>query len=310
VAACLGLGMVVLASLLFPGGAEAQAVKGSYLYTLSSFTGAIREDFSRVTVDRKHHEVYVLYQNTVRVFNDSGMEVFHFGDDLDVGAIADVAVDDGGDIFLLVTRDATTSVIRCDYRGQPQVAIAFKGLPADFADFLPNRMVFEGGQFFLASTVGLKVVAATRDGDVTKVYDLFTVLELEEKDRGNVEIGGFSVDPGGNILLTLPVLFRAVALSPNGTLNWFGKPSSAPGGFNIVGGIARDSKGNYLVVDRLKAAILVFDQQFKFVTQFASPGRKPGNLSYPADLAIDARDRVYVTQVGRRGISVFTLTYL
>jgi len=65
-----------------------------------------------------------------------------------------------------------------------------------------------------------------------------------------------------------------------------------------------------LVIDKLKGSVLVFDRRFEFVSQFASRGYKPGELIFPDDLAIDARDRVYVTQVGKRGVSVFLLTYL
>jgi DNA-binding beta-propeller fold protein YncE len=92
-------------------------------------------------------------------------------------------------------------------------------------------------------------------------------------------------------------------------LNWFGKPGSASGRFNIVTGIARDSKGNYLVVDKLKCAVMVFDQNFKFITQFSERGYKPGYLVAPDDIAIDNRDRIYVTQTARKGVSVFKLTY-
>ena len=304
------LRLVFLAALVLVSvPAAAQPVKAGYIYTLSGFTGPIRSDFSRVSVDRERNEVYVLYQNTVRVFNEFGMEVYQFGDDLVLGHIVDLAVDEPGDILLLVYRDRGTVIVRCDYRGRPRSEITLKGLPRDFSDFVANRMAFQRGAFFLASTMGLKLVMADRDGTFTKGYDLFPMFELEEKDRGNVELGGFSVDAQGNMLMTVPVLFRAFVLSPDGTMNWFGKASSAPGGFNIAGGIARDSRGNFLIIDRLKGAVLVFDAKFAFVTQFSTRGYKPGQLIFPADLAVDGRDRVYVTQMGKRGISVFTLQY-
>jgi DNA-binding beta-propeller fold protein YncE len=89
----------------------------------------------------------------------------------------------------------------------------------------------------------------------------------------------------------------------------FGRPGGAPGRFNIASGIARDSKGNFLVVDKLKGAVQVFDRSFRFVTQLAGWGQKPGQLMFPEDVAVDDNQRVYVTQTNRRGISVFALTY-
>ncbi|MBI4271047.1 MAG: hypothetical protein HY615_11985 [Candidatus Rokubacteria bacterium] len=307
--AIVGL-LAIVASALLAAPAAAQAVKGGYIYTLANFTGSIRQDFSRVTVDRERNEVYVLYQNVVRVFNESGMEVYQFGDDLELGLIVDLAVDERGDILLLSYRGPKLAIVRSDYRGRPQSTVALKGLPSGLSEFAPNRMAYRRGEIALASTAGLQIVIADREGNVKKSYDLFRLFELEEKDRGNVEVSGFSVDVDGNILMTVPVLFRAFVLSPDGKLDWFGKASGAPGGFNITAGIVRDRKGNFLVVDRLKGSVLVFDRKFAFVTQFAARGYKPGQLAFPDDLAIDGQDRVYVTQMGRRGVSVFKLTYL
>jgi hypothetical protein len=187
----------------------------------------------------------------VRVFNDSGMEVYRFGDDADLGQIVDVAVDERGDILLLTALDSRTTIVRCDYRGRPESEIALRGLPPEFADFSPNRLAYRRGRIYLASTMGLKVVTADLEGRVLRSVDLFPLFELEEKDRGAVELGGFNADDEGNVLLTAPVLFRAFVLAPDGTLRWFGKASSAPGGFNIAGGIVRDRRGHVLVVDRL-----------------------------------------------------------
>jgi hypothetical protein len=285
------------------------AVKGAFIYSLSNFTGVIPYNWSRVVADKERNEIYVLYQNMVRVFNEFGMEIYRFGDDLDLGQIADVAVDQKGDVLLLSYKESKGSIIQCNYRGEPKSEIELRNLPPEFSGFAPNRMVCQNGDLYLVSLSGLSVVIVNQEGHFKKGYDLFTLLELEEKDRGNVELIGFSVDKEGNILMTIPVLFRACVLSPGGKMNWFGKPGSIPGRFNLVAGIARDSKGNYVVVDKLKSAIMVFDKNFKFLTQFSSRGYKPGYLIAPDDIAIDNDDRIYVTQVARRGVSVFKLTY-
>jgi hypothetical protein len=255
------------------------------------------------------NETYVLYQNTVHVFNDSGMEIYRFGDDLDLGYIVDLAVDDEGDVLLLAYKDSRGEVIRCNYRGEPKFRMELKSFPDTFADFSPNRMVYQGGSFYLASSMGLKIAIVDREGTFKKGLDLFALYEIEEKHRGNLELGGFSVDQEGNILTTIPVLFTAYAVSPDGQIRSWGRPGGAPGRFNIVGGIARDNKGNYLVVDRLKAAVIVFDKNFSFVTQFGSRGYKRDGLIFPEEIVIDRNDRVYITQLGKRGVSVWKLTY-
>jgi hypothetical protein len=289
--------------------AASQPVRGGFLYTLAGFTGPLRDNFSRVASDRERNEVYVLYQNVVTVFNDSGMEIYRFGDNLDLGQIVDVAVDREGDIFLLTFRDSRSAVVRCNYRGEPKSVIELQNFPAAFSDFNPNRMIYRQGSLYLASLFTMKLAIVDLEGNFKNGYDLLPLFELEEKDRGNVEVSGFYVDADGSIVMTVPALFRAFILSPDGTLTWFGKPGGAPGRFNIVAGIARDKRGNYLVVDRLKGSVLVFDKSFNFVTQFAVRGYGPGDLIFPNDIAMDNSDRIYVTQMGKRGVSVYRLTY-
>jgi hypothetical protein len=302
-------GLLCLVGALVPAPAAPQAVKGNYLFTLSSFTGPIRQDWSRIALDRPRREAYAVYQNSVRVFNEFGMEVYRFGDDLDVGRIVDVAVDDAGDIFVLAYRETGVVIMRCDYRGRPRGEVGVIGAPDQLSGFAPNRIVYQGGRLYLVSTMGLVAVTVDTEGRFLRSYDLFKLLEIEEKDRASTELGGFSVDDDGNMLMTVPVLFRAFIVAPNGSVDIFGKPGGGPGKFNITGGIARDRKGNILVVDRLKGGVLVFNRQLNYVTQFSTRGYRAGELIFPDDLAVDDRNNVFITQAGRRGISVFRLAY-
>ncbi len=306
--------MIVLAALtlIIPisGGA---VVKESFLYKLSDFTGAVPYDGPRVSVDKERNEVYVLFQNLIRVFNEHGMEIYRFGEDLDLGQILDVVVDQRGDILLLsymtVNGVSNWSLSRCNYRADLISKIEIKNLPSELSDFFPNRMVYQKGDLYFVSFLGLRTVITDSDGNFKKSYDLFSLLDLQEKDRGNVEISGFSVDERGNILFTVAVLFKAYILSPDGQLTFFGKPGGAPGRFNVVAGIAADSKGNYLVADKLKSAVMIFDSRLNFITQFGYRGSKPWNLIVPDEIAIDKQDRIFVTQARKRGVSVFKLTY-
>jgi sugar lactone lactonase YvrE len=218
-------------------------------------------------------------------------------------------VNEEGDILLLAYKDSSAGIIRCNYRGEPRSRIDFRNIPSEFSDFSPNRMLYQNGIFYLANTGDIRIVVTDREGNFRRGYDLVRLLDFEESDRGNKDISGFSIDGDGNILFTIPVMFTAYILSPDGKINSFGKPGGAPGRFNIVAGIARDSRGNYLIVDKLKAAVQVFDKNFNFLMQLGSRGYRPGNLIYPDDIAIDGGDRIYVTQMARRGVSVYKLSY-
>ena len=83
------------------------------------------------------------------------------------------------------------------------------------------------------------------------------------------------------------MLFKAFVVSPDGKVTAsFGKAGSAPGLFGIVGGIAKDDQGNYLVVERLRSVVMVFDKEFRFLKEFGYRGDKPGNLIRPNEVAV------------------------
>jgi hypothetical protein len=153
------------------------------------------------------------------------------------------------------------------------------------------------------------VVVTDSDGGFKEIYDILPLLELEEKEKQSAMMESFVIDKDGSFLFTIPPLFRAYKITPDRKVDYFGKPGSAPGKFNIVAGIVVDRRGNILVVDKLKCAVMVYDRHFTFLNQFGSRGWKPGFLIAPADIAIDNQDRIYVTQAGNKGISVFKVTY-
>ena len=77
----------------------------------------------------------------------------------------------------------------------------------------------------------------------------------------------------------------------------------------MLAGIAIDSKGNLLVADKLRCVVMAFDKDFTFVSEFGYRGTRPQNLIVPDDVAIDQKDRVYVSQGRQRGVSVFALAH-
>ena len=105
------------------------------------------------------------------------------------------------------------------------------------------------------------------------------------------------------------VLFAAFRLSPDGNISGFGRPGSAPGSFNLVGDIVADDQGYYYVADRLKSAVLIFDQDFKFIKDFGYRGILPDNLIGPNYLVLDTKGRLYVSQLKNRGVSVFKISH-
>ena len=289
------------------------AIESSFLYTLSDFTGPFLIGGGLMIVDKDRNEAYIGYQNVIRIFNENGLEIYRFNEDNSLGRLTALAVDKDGTIFFLSYNDrGEYGIIRCNYRGEPMGRIEIAGLSSDFADyqkFSPNQMAYREGQFYLADARTLRIAVADKNGHVQKTYDLIPLLDLKESDRGDNEMGGFSVDSEGNMLFTIPVLFSATVLSPEGKVQNFGQPGSVPGKFGVVAGIIKDNKGNYLVADKLHSVVSVYDSNTRFLMEFGGRSNEPGSLIIPDGLAVDGNDRVYVTQGGNRGVSVFRLIY-
>jgi sugar lactone lactonase YvrE len=234
------------------------------------------------------------------------MEVFSFGDDLDLGQIVDAAVDRNGDIILLSYKDSRSLVTRCNFRGVPIGPIEIKNLPAGVT-FSANRMVLRNGLFYFASLMTSSVIVTDADGRFRSHFELLPLLEADKRKVDGAESIGFTVDHEGSLFFTVPALFSVFKRSIDGKLTSFGTPGSTPGKFGVVGGIAADSHGNLFVADKLKCVVIAFDKDFKFLTEFGYRGSRPENLVVPDDIAIDRRDRLYVSQSRRRGVSVFGL---
>jgi hypothetical protein len=311
--------VLVLAASLFlaPFPAQASAeVNSTYLYSLANFFGKIPYNDVRVRVDKERDEAYVVERGLVRVFNENGMEFFWFGDNPELESIYDLAVDETGDLFLLSLASSSPNpeipiyfLIRCNYRGDVKEKMTVTGLPAGFSGFFPTYMFYRDGHFLFLNNSKMQVVVTDRKGVFQKGYDLADIIEIPQKDRPNTEIFGFNLDSEGNMLFTVAVLYKAFVISPDGKVTAsFGKAGSAPGLFGIVGGIAKDDRGNYLVVERLRSVVMVFDKEFRFLKEFGYRGDKPGNLIRPNEVTVGKAGKIFVSQLRSRGVSVFSVS--
>jgi DNA-binding beta-propeller fold protein YncE len=298
--------LALTAGCLCQAALVAAQVTPAYLYTLSNFSGPLRYDWVRLAVDTDHGETYVIYQNVVRVFGANGMEVFSFGDDLDLGQIVDATFEANGDILLLSFKNGRSHVTRCNYRGVPIGELAISGLPAG-VPFRANRMVRLPDAFYFVSLADAAITVTDPAGAFVRRIDLMQAVDADDRQKNGAEVTGVTVDRAGNVFFTVPTLFKVYKIAPDGTVTSFGRPGSGAGRFGVIAGIATDSQGNVLVADKLKCVVMVFDKDFNFLTEFGYRGARPENLIVPDDITVDAKDRVYVSQGRRRGISVFAL---
>ncbi len=278
----------------------------SYQYNLATLTGDIRLGGLGLSFDSTGNELYAIGYGSVRVFNASGMEVYTFGDDVEFGSILGLVALDDGDLLVLSYREGAPSLIRCNFRGEPQGKVELSGVPGPFAQgFRPNAIAYAKGKVYLADLTSMRILLTDAHGAYAASYDIAEMLDLAAK-RADTGLSGFGVDRDGNLLFTIAPLFKAYVVSLDGQVRFFGKPGSAPGMFNIVSGIAADANGHIYVLDALKCAVIAFDNQFNFLGEFGYRGYGPGNLIAPRGVAV-GKDKVYVAQGGRRGVAVYAV---
>jgi uncharacterized membrane protein YgcG len=75
--------------------------------------------------------------------------------------------------------------------------------------------------------------------------------------------------------------------------------------FGIVAGVAFDAAENLYVLDRQSARVMVYDRTGRFLRQIGREGQGPGELMVPLSLAIAGDGTVIVSDIGRRGYSLF-----
>jgi DNA-binding beta-propeller fold protein YncE len=306
----------MLMLLMLPEAPAFAGVTSSFRYSLSNFSGPVRSQWARLAVDRERNEVYALdrHNNDIRVFDQHGMEIHVFGEDFT--STADIAIGEDGDIFVLTARYRESTIHLCNYRGQVVSEISIRNIPASFADFRADRLVYRKGSLYLADSNRMIAIVADATGSFKTGYDLKATLARlpsEEDEEGKrlqeIAINGFDADDQGNILFTIPSLFAAFRLSPDGNLEGFGRAGSGKGKFGVVAGIAADEKGYVYVSDRLRCVVLVFDRDLRFQTEFGYRGDRPSNLIVPDDVDIDSEGNVYVAQAANRGVSVFRVAF-
>lgn len=294
-------------SAIFPPPAAARAVRPVYLYTLSDFYGPVPYNWVNLASDQTKHEIYVTdtSDRTVRIFGESGMEVYRFGDDGDLGNVISTAIAPNGDIYVLSRKSDTYAITRCNFRGVPQGKVAPANLPPEYvADFLPDSILIRKERLYLVDRNRLKVALTDLNGTFAEGYDLNDLLGSDKRKKADLEIAGFNVDRDGNLLFTIPTVFTAFVISPDRKVRSFGVRGSTPGKFNVASGIAADDRGYIYVMDALRCVVMVFDRDFAFKTEFGYRGFEPGNLIAP--YAVEANnDRVYVSQGRARGVNVY-----
>jgi DNA-binding beta-propeller fold protein YncE len=287
-----------------PPGPAAPGVKATHLFDAAGATGTLSSTWARLAYDAEHKELFVAAEGSVRVFNESGMEIHRFADDGDLGTVLDVAILPDGQLVTLSNVDGRRTLLRADFRGKRIGPFELRGLPPELAKLSPDVIVHRGDALYLAETGTGRVVVVDERGAYRRSVELYKVLALDPKRRADSEITGLAVAPNGDLVVALPMLFRVFVVSPSGSVTGFGTRGSTPGKFNVIGAVAVDERQNLFLTDRLRSVVMCFGKDLVFVGEWGYRGDERTNLVAPFSL-VASGDRVFVAQAGGRGVRAF-----
>jgi hypothetical protein len=106
-------------------------------------------------------------------------------------------------------------------------------------------------------------------------------------------------------VVRLPERDRPLAGTPAQVFSIGRADGAAHEAFGIVAGVAFDANDNLYVLDRQSAHVLVYDRTGRFIRQIGKQGQGPGELMAPLQLTVGGDGTVIVSDLGRRGYSLF-----
>ena len=165
------------------------------------------------------------------------------------------------------------------------------------------------------------VYVADSGNDRVQVFDRHgrsTGLMIGARGSGEGQIerpAGLAFDPSGNVLYVVDAGHRRVCAfdAKSGRfLSRFGQPGSGEGELIAPEGLAVDSTGRVLVADPGSRRVMRYKPEgdgkgsFRFEGAWAYVGEKPGSWTHPQSLAVDGKDRVYVSDLADGRCQVFS----
>lgn len=297
--------LLLLASALCAA-AEEPPTQPSYVYVpVTAFNLYLYHGMmgipTAVAVDPAHGEIWVADggHDLLSVFQSNGVSLFAFNAPAVLRQPQRIAVNPGGDVFVVEGTRAT--IRRFNYRGDYEGEVPlerFEEKPSIGAIAFDPR--------------GNLYVAENRSGQVF-VYTPNGKLRFRFGSRGTGEgqflsICGIAIAPDGGIFVVDQQATAVQSFDEQGNfLAGWGRHEMGRENFALPSGIAVNSRGQVIVSDELRQDIKTFDRNGKVLQLFGGSGTVLGGTTFPTAIAVDAHDNLYVAERGNRRVQVFAL---
>jgi DNA-binding beta-propeller fold protein YncE len=299
----------VAGSCLFSWARFARLARYAGAQRVPSFTGSGRLAVREVAMPRVR---FVLLIGLLAAFSSSGSAQ---------GQVPELAFDSNAD-FLRTPASIYMGEVGGVGRNSQGHIFVYTRTGHPYATLGDNRTFYRGGsRLFEFDATGKYVRELGQD-----VYGFNTAFGLKVDAQDNVWVVDGSAnqvikfDPQGRIRLVLGRKPEAMAVRPaapaggggeegGGAARGGGPPGAGTPGatFNQPTDVAFDKAGNVYVADGVGNTnrIVKFAQDGRFIKQWGSTGKAPGQFNGVKALAIDAQGNVYAADVGNKRIQVF-----
>jgi len=292
----------------FSGSAMAEA-RLPYLKRLSlpSVTDVFKWPRS-VHADRHTGEIFVCDQLNSRIviFDGNGRYRFQIPGGQVFRSPLDVAVTPEGYIVVLGYIEGRRQLVLLDFDGKPIADLPLTGLPEGLeeTEFVSIALSPGGDRLFVLDQANFRLWIAGLDGRVSGSVNLISnIPETEAREQlfGHVDVYGDTV------LVSLPMAGEVQLFSLSGELLsvvGLKGTSHCQTAFPLAAAMDRD--GNVLILDQQRMLIMLWaPEENECLSETGGGGGRAGDLYKPADLALDAAGRVYVSQGFDGRVQVF-----
>jgi len=302
-------GVIILTTSLvlitiFGSPAARAAIIFQYDTTLDLSAAGARAHPTAVSCDPTTGEVCVtdVRQTTFIVLNARDVPLFRTSRFADLSLPASGCLDrDGTIVFTDYVGEGRYAVRRLDIFGEPAPC----RLASPAADWSP--------QLLSLAADGDYLTLDPRDGRLSR-HDgadgsLVWTLRVGDLQARDTHFGRPCEAPDGRIYVPGGDQRVVYVVSADGQAEGaFGTFGSAPGRVVLPVAVAPGPNGTLLVLDRMRAKILVYGPDHGFVSEYGSMGAGTGQLYQPAALASSPDGKIYVAQGFEGRVQVFRVS--
>lgn len=219
-----------------------------------------------------------------------------------------VAVDTKGMIYVSeeITGNAGKGLILVfDPLGRKRKTIRFEGFAGAKSFRARDIAVDEKGNLYLAGGSCGKLIILNKKGEFIRAIEPFGKKRSGEEKKADVN----RVSLKGDYIYLLSEWHGQVYvydIKGEKKIRTFGKKGGSPGKLSRAQGLTVDpADGVTYVMDYMRHTLLTFDSSGEFMNEFGGEGWGPGWFSYPKDICIDHKGRLFVADTFNKRVQIF-----